>query len=610
MPTPQPPSRSISPNATAGRRRLFLAYEKRTGSTITHPLLDYKVSCQRAFELQFRPRARTLTGEIERFLPFTTRWPAPWGSISSSPTASATSCDDASGGDPLSSKDTLPPAARLSARRPAGGAAKPNAMLPFVLGRRALTRPLPLLLAALTTLLPAAVRAADTTRPGARPTALDRHVAAPDPAYQWRRLSSTPGPGHVAHTLEFVSQRWLTPAEVSRPEWQHTLHVVVPNGRPPATALLFLGGGSQRPDSPPSRPSRDLLALATATGSVVAELRHIPNQPLMFHQDGRARTEDDLIAYSWAQYLKTGDERWPARLPMTKAAVRALDTVTAFLATPEGGGLAVDRFVVAGASKRGWTAWTTALVDRRVVGLCPLVIDVLNVEASMEHHHRAYGFFAPAVGDYVRHGIMHWSGTPESRALYALEDPFSYRDRATFPKLLINACGDQFFLPDSSRFYFDELPGPKYLRYIPNTDHSLKNSDASATLAAWHHALIHRKPLPEFTWRHAADGTITVAARTAPRQAVLWQATNPTARDFRLETLGPAWKSSPFEIHDGVGATRIVPPAAGWTAYLLEFTFDLGGPAPLKLTTNVTVIPDTLPHGPPDLPKPKGYLTQ
>jgi PhoPQ-activated pathogenicity-related protein len=482
-------------------------------------------------------------------------------------------------------------------------------MMPTVLGRR--SRPLPLLLAALVTLLPAvAGRAAGTARPGVQPTALDRHVAAPDPVYRWKLLSSTPAAGHVAHTLEFVSQSWLTPAEVSQGEWTHTLHIIVPEGRPPGTALLYLGGGSHRPGAAPSRPSRDLIALATATGSVVAELRHVPNQPLTFQQDGRPRSEDDLIAYTWAQYLKTGDERWPARLPMTKAAVRALDTVTAFLATTAGGRLAVDRFVVAGASKRGWTAWTTALVDRRVVGLCPIVIDVLNVETSMEHHHRAYGFFAPAVGDYVRHGIMDWSGTPESRALYAIEDPYAYRDRATFPKLLINACGDQFFLPDSSRFYFDDLPGPKFLRYIPNTDHSLKNSDASATLAAWHHALITGRPLPEFTWHHGAAGAITVATRTAPRQVVLWQATNPAARDFRLETLGPVWKSTPVAGREGVYTARIAPPAAGWTAFLVELTFDLGGPAPLKLTTDVTVTPDTLPHGPPNLPQPKGYLTQ
>lgn len=57
----------------AGRKRFFMAYEKRMSDTVTHPLFDYKVSYRRAIELQFRLLARTLTGEIERYLPFTTR---------------------------------------------------------------------------------------------------------------------------------------------------------------------------------------------------------------------------------------------------------------------------------------------------------------------------------------------------------------------------------------------------------------------------------------------------------------------------------------------------------------------------------------------------------
>jgi len=61
---------NLSPS---GRKRFFLAYEKRMSDTVTHPLFDYKVSYRRAIELQLRLLARTLTGEIERYLPFTTR---------------------------------------------------------------------------------------------------------------------------------------------------------------------------------------------------------------------------------------------------------------------------------------------------------------------------------------------------------------------------------------------------------------------------------------------------------------------------------------------------------------------------------------------------------
>ena len=58
---------------TAGRKRFLFAYEKRMGDIVTHPVFDYKVSYRRALELQCRLLARTLTGEIERYVPFTTR---------------------------------------------------------------------------------------------------------------------------------------------------------------------------------------------------------------------------------------------------------------------------------------------------------------------------------------------------------------------------------------------------------------------------------------------------------------------------------------------------------------------------------------------------------
>lgn len=444
-------------------------------------------------------------------------------------------------------------------------------------------------------------------RTGAVETALDRYVARPDPAFRWEKVAETSEAGTTTYVLDLVSQHWLTPAEVNRTEWRHSLIIVRPPEVRHATALLFLGGGANRP-GPPPRPGRELVEIARATGSVVLELRQIPNQPLIFHGDGRERTEDDLIGYTWDQYLRTGDERWPARLPMTKAAVRAMDATTAFLASPAGGGLRVDTFVVSGGSKRGWTAWTTAAVDRRVVAVAPVVIDVLNVEDSLRHHFRAYGFYAPAVGDYVRHGIVDWAGTPELRALYAIEDPLSYRDRLTMPKLILNAAGDQFFTPDSSRFYFPELTGPKHLRYVPNADHGLKGSDAYQTLGAWHHALLHGHPFPRVTWRRAPDGSLTVETQPVARQARVWRAHNPAARDFRLATLGPAWTATSLPEGSASHRVDLPEPAAGWAATFAEFTFDVGAPTPLKLTTEVFITPDQLPANAPATTRPRGFL--
>src|SRR6195256_4903007 len=56
-----------------GRKRFFSAYEQRLNATIVHPVFDYQVSYRRALELQARLLAKALTGEIEQYVPFTTR---------------------------------------------------------------------------------------------------------------------------------------------------------------------------------------------------------------------------------------------------------------------------------------------------------------------------------------------------------------------------------------------------------------------------------------------------------------------------------------------------------------------------------------------------------
>ncbi len=76
-------------------------------------------------------------------------------------------------------------------------------------------------------------------------------------------------------------------------------------------------------------------------------------------------------------------------LPMTKAAIRALDTVHSFI-----GGLLgnqINSFFTAGGSKRGWTTWLTAAVDTRVKAISPIVMDMLNFSNNVMHMYEAYG---------------------------------------------------------------------------------------------------------------------------------------------------------------------------------------------------------------------------
>jgi len=434
----------------------------------------------------------------------------------------------------------------------------------------------------------------ERTVPARTETALDRYVAKPDQSFSWKLAATQPGDGYTTFVIDLKSQTWRTTADVDRTLWQHWLVVVRPNEARGGTGFLFIGGG-RNGGEPPKAADALTVQLAVATNTVVAELRQVPNQPLAFDGDGKPRVEDDLIAYTWDKFMRTGDDLWPARLPMVKSAVRAMDAVQAFAAGTDGGGLKIERFVVAGGSKRGWTTWCTAAVDRRVTAIAPIVIDVLNVRVSMQHHHDAYGFWAPAVHDYVEHKIVDRNDAPEHAALLRIEDPFSYRDRLTMPKYIINAAGDQYFLPDSSQFYFDELPGEKYLRYVPNADHSLRGSDARESLVAYYEMLLAGRPRPKFSWSFERDGSIRVRTEDRPKSVLLWRATNPKARDFRLVSIGQAFTSTALEEQGGVFVARVEPPREGWTAYFVELEFDTGGKSPWKCTTAVRVVPDTLP---------------
>lgn len=436
-------------------------------------------------------------------------------------------------------------------------------------------------------------------------TALDIYVHAPDSHYQYTLSEKKRVSGCRDYLILMTSQRWLSPAQVKRSVWEHWVRIYIPDKVTSTTGLLYILGGSI--DNPPPKPDHDLESLATLTHTVTSEVFDIPNEPLTFAGDPFGpRDEDQIIAYTWKKFLDTGDSTWPLRLPMTKAAVRAMDTVISFAAGKKGGRHRVDHFVVTGASKRGWTTWTTAAVDPRVVAIAPMVIDVLHVVPSFQHHYRSYGFWAPAVKSYYDEHLMDDVGGAAFEKLMEIEDPYSYRDRLTMPKLIVNAAGDQFFLPDSSRFYFNDLPGEKHLLYEANADHSLKGTGVNQSIAAFYQSVIEGGKRPDFNWTFESDGSIRVTTSQTPLTMTLWQATNPEHRDFRVEAIGKAYQSSSLVAESpGLYVAHVPQPAKGWTAFFVEATLPGPGKYPFKFTTAVRVLPDIEPFPLPENGKSK-----
>jgi len=438
---------------------------------------------------------------------------------------------------------------------------------------------------------------------------LKEYVYKKNPAFKYEIIDTFYGDGWKEYYIKMVSGTWLTKKEVNHTEWWHWITIVVPNNVVETEALLMIGGGSNK-DQKPRKASEILINTALGTNSVIAEISNIPFQPLNYANDTKDdRYEDDLIAYGWKKFLEGGardeDASWLARLPMTRAVVKGMDVIQKITSDFN---ITIDKFVVAGASKRGWTAWTTAVVDNRVIAIIPIVIDLLNVMPSFDHHWRCYGEWSPAIDDYVNEGITEWMGSKEYNRLLELVEPYSFIDQLQIPKFLINATGDEFFVTDSWKFYWESLIGNKYLQYVPNGNHGLTGTYNPESLVSFYHAIITNSDIPKFNWYVSNDSIYLNVNTNANYTVKSWEAINENTRDFRVPVIGKSWKS------DKINTTsndkyylHVSKPKTGYKAGLLEITIESGTKEPFVFTTGTLVSPNSYQFMPfkPKVPKGK-----
>jgi PhoPQ-activated pathogenicity-related protein len=371
---------------------------------------------------------------------------------------------------------------------------------------------------------------------------LDDYVSRPDSAFAWTQTSNHTTPAGTIVGLKLTSQVWQGIT------WTHDLRVYEPpQVAYPDAMLLFITGGSNPGGPPTDEDHKMAFALTQVCGARVAVLRQVPNQPLL-----GGKTEDELIAETFVRFLQTQDENWPLLFPMVKSAVKAMDAVQAW--AKDRGRPAVTRFIVTGGSKRGWTTWLTGAVDDRVIAIAPMVIVMLNLGKQGPNELKVWGKYSEQIHDYVERGLMEKVETPAGTKLWKMVDPFTYRDRLTKPKFLINGTNDRYWTLDALDLYWNELKGPKSLVELPNAGHGLEtNRDwAINGLGAFFRQVVSGRPLPRLSWDFA-DGAgargeststsmLTIHAEPAPRSARLWTARSET-RDFRESH----WDSTPLQ---------------------------------------------------------------
>lgn len=405
---------------------------------------------------------------------------------------------------------------------------------------------------------------------------LDSYLRRPEPAYHWEKQGETQVDGGTIYDLHLVSQTW------QGIPWEHRLEVFRPTAlRYPHFCALYNTGGDG------SEGERAFgMQLARRSGALFAILYGIPKQPLF-----GGKTEDGLVVYTWAKYLETGDDTWPLHFPMAKAVLKAMDTVQALGKSERWP--AVSEFMITGASKRGWTTWLAAASrDRRIKAIAPMVIDTLNVAKQLPHQLAAYGKPSEQIDDYSKAGMLQKLNTPGGQRLMALEDPYSYRDRLVLPKLIILGTNDRYWAQDALNLYWDDLIGPKYISYTPNSGHGLEDRPhVIATLAAFIHATAGKRFWPKMHWSYSPDsGTspggvdLTVTSDIAPVSAQLFHVSSET-QDFR----DSKWTSEPMTLAGKRASGHLAAPDSGYAATFGELSYEIDG-MPFTLSTQIRIL--------------------
>ena len=402
---------------------------------------------------------------------------------------------------------------------------------------------------------------------------LASYIARPESQYHWEKASETQEGFITVTDLKLRSQVWRGIP------WDHTLRIYRPvKVKYPRTALLLITGGN-----PGGEEAQLATLVASAAQAPVAILYNIPNQPLF-----GGKTEDDLIAYTCAEYLKSGDDTWPLLEPMTKSAVKAMDALQAF--SEQDWKEKIEQFVVIGASKRGWTTYLTGASDPRVKAIIPIVFDSLKLEAQMPHQEALWGEYSEQIQPFTQLGIQRELSTRRGRRLVRLVDPWYYRKKLKMPKLLINGANDRYWPTDATSLYWKDLPGEKSLLYVPNSGHKIEDvSRVIATATAFFRHVTGNGDFPRLTSENSGKGetrTLRVQSSVKPTEARLW-----VARSDTFDLRDSKWESSPMRAEGDAYAGEVTVPQKGSVAWFGELVF--AGPAgPFSLSTPSHIAPD------------------
>ncbi|KAN0009671.1 hypothetical protein ACTFIU_006968 [Dictyostelium citrinum] len=452
---------------------------------------------------------------------------------------------------------------------------------------------------------------------------LKNYVEQKDSHYKWT-LNETyvTNFNSKIYILELTSQQWMKDHS-DNSIWKHWLTICVPNGYSAThnVGYLHMTDGFNQNWTIPTLQSLNQFSMdiCNQTSSITSTLYQVPNQFITFENDGIPRQEDDIVAYTWRKYIDTQDSNWVSLLPQTKAGTAAMTAIQEF--GKQKSFYNIEKFVVSGASKRGWTTYGIAMIgDKRLAAAIPMVIGVPNLVKDIKEQITCFGNWSWALDSYTNQGIPTFLDTKYFKVVTDIVDPLNYLDiMESVPKFIILTVHDEFFIPDSTKFFFNQIKGEKRLG-LYQTNHAVSYFQGVSTEVSKYFKLIANNQVrPELSWNivYSSDnnsGTINmkVVKGGTPSKVNVYSVNtlSKTKRDFRMFT---CFSASCYQNFTGLWQTHSItltndnsysftlskPTDGGWTAFYFEVEFENGsGDNIAHVNTELAIVPNSYPFPP------------
>lgn len=372
---------------------------------------------------------------------------------------------------------------------------------------------------------------------------LKDYMASKEEVYGWEIHSIIHDPGVTTINLYVTSQKWQGVI------WKHFVVIYVPTNVVVAKSFNFLDGGRIIGGVPQfidtSAPIHGpVLALmrefSESAGIITCLVRNLPMLPTLGQNQ-----EETYMQHTFEMMAETRDVNWNPLKPMIKGAIQCHNAIEEVVKQETG--VDILKYAVSGLSKRGLTTYFSAIFDKRVEAIAPIVMDYLNTTKGYERQLEVNDTpIDPAqIELFSNVGAFYSNPKPLGQYMVKTVDPYYYLDSLKLPIYSLLGTNDPFYSIDLAKFYVKDLEDIS-LVYQRNIDHNIGFQYVLAALY-WYYSMITGTRLPTLSWTDVENSNelkITVTVNDDSYSEVRLVTARSSTENFLKEKFNSSKKST------------------------------------------------------------------